>query len=115
MTERRDARRLGGFAAAILGLGVFILFPTLGLIEAVLGMWVLRTRHPLVSLLAALPSGLVLAYAIQGMVGTNRSDYRISVPLAIVSALTVVLLIHAYFVTRSSGVAGMHSPRSSAE
>jgi hypothetical protein len=34
---------LGGLAAFVLGAGVFILFPTLGLIEALAGIWVLTT------------------------------------------------------------------------
>jgi hypothetical protein len=52
---------------------------------------------------AVLPSVLVFAHGVHGMVGSNRADYRISVPLAIVSALTVLLLIQEYTVTRSSG------------
>jgi hypothetical protein len=103
---------LGGAAARVLGLGAFMLLPSLGLIEALLGIWALRTPHPLVSLLAVLPSGLLLAYALQGMVGTNRSDYRLSVPLALVSAVTAVLLIQEYMVARSSGVR-IQAPRDS--
>jgi hypothetical protein len=93
MSERREARRLGGLAAFVLGAGVFILFPTLGLIEAPAGIWVLTTRSAAIGLVAVLPSALVLAYAVQGMVGSNRADYRIPVPIAIVSAVTVLLLI----------------------
>src|ERR1700680_2197120 len=96
MTKSREASHWGGLAALVLGLGVFILFPTLGLIEALLGIWVLTTRRALIILVAVVPSGLVLAYAVQGMVGSNRADYRISVPIAIVSALTVLLLIQEY-------------------
>ena len=56
MTKRREARHWGGLTAVVLGLGVFILFPTLGLIEALLGIWVLTTRRALISLVAVVPS-----------------------------------------------------------
>lgn len=51
----------------MLGVGIFIVFPTLGLIEALAGIWVLTTHRASSSVVAVLSSVVVLAYAVQAM------------------------------------------------
>jgi hypothetical protein len=97
-------RRLAGLGALALGAGFFIVFPTLGLLEALAGVVVLaaqRSTDRTVSLVAIPPTILILAFAIAGMVTSSGMDARIIVAIAIVSAITSLVLLRMAVATTS--------------
>ncbi len=103
MTATRS-RRVGGFGALALGVSVFILFPTLGLVEALAGIFVLGAHRPMdrtASLAAVVPTVLILAFAILSLVTGSGMDLGVVISFAIVSALTAVVLLRAARVIKS--------------
>jgi hypothetical protein len=98
------ARRVGGFGALALGVVFFIVFPTLGLVEALAGVLVLAAHRPTdrtVSLAAIVPTILILPFAILNMLTNSTIDQRMTVALAVGSALTTLVLLRTALATKS--------------
>jgi hypothetical protein len=95
MTGSRS-RRVGGFGALALGVGFFIVFPTLGLVEALAGIFVLGAHRPTdrtASLAAVVPTVLILAFAILSLVTGSGMDLGVVLSFATFSALTALVLL----------------------
>jgi uncharacterized membrane protein len=86
---------------------MFIVFPTLGLLEAIAGIFVLGVHRPMqriVTLIAIVPTVLVLVFAILSLIGSDVPDHRFTVAIASGSALTTLVLVRTAAMTKPVGL-----------
>lgn len=97
---------LGGVGAIVLGAACLDFFPPFALLEVVAGTLVLIARRSAASLTALLPTALILASAIKGMVTVSGPANPLMLSVAVACVLVAAGLLRGGAVR-----AAEHAPR----